>query len=90
MSGRKKETKNEGHPGPGSYKIKNFYEDIPGSIIGKNRRNTSMAKTAFTPGPGQYNSEIPSNLTMAPRVKFGFGEREKSYDKASSPGPGQY
>ena len=59
MPGRTDPLSPRGNPGPGHYKDKEPTKNVPGSIVGKDRRDTSVDhKTIVSPGPGRYQQSL--------------------------------
>lgn len=50
-------------------------------------KNTSLEQKMMTPGPGQYELNLPSKK---PCASFGFTRKYDKYEEHEYPGPGQY
>jgi len=80
------------NPGPGAYSLSASYDRLPGSIIGREERNTGLQGSGRIPGPGTYSLNSPTTQNFGPKYGFGTGTRGGMHlSKAfTNPGPGSY
>jgi hypothetical protein len=66
------------NPGPGAYPLKNLYETVPGSAIGRSpRKAVESVNKSMDPGPGLYVTE--GNIAKYDSPKYGFGSSKRKF-----------